>query len=128
MSGQCWAVRVCAPGLSSQAKQRLFDEVSHAVLDSIEPGLKEQYGFTGDLQVTGMPCGCGAKGGTAMLESLMRIGEVADLFGVAPRTVVRWECQGKLAARRTPGGHRRYLVSEVEELYRRTDVGRGEVQ
>jgi len=42
--------------------------------------------------------------------------EVADLFGVDPKTVTRWAKAGKLTSIRTLGGHRRYRKSEVEEL------------
>lgn len=45
--------------------------------------------------------------------ALLTSGEVAQLFGVTPRTVVRWADAGKLHALRTLGGHRRYRASEV---------------
>lgn len=47
---------------------------------------------------------------------LMTPGEVADLFGVDPRTVTRWANAGKLRPLRTPGGHRRYRAAEVYDL------------
>lgn len=37
-------------------------------------------------------------------ERLLTSQEVADLFRVDPKTVVRWANQGALAAIRTPGG------------------------
>jgi excisionase family DNA binding protein len=43
-------------------------------------------------------------------------GEVAALFNVDPKTVTRWAKTGKLTSRMTPGGHRRYLESEVRAL------------
>jgi len=46
----------------------------------------------------------------------MTSGEVANLFGVDPKTVARWEASGKLQARRTLGGHRRFLESDVYKL------------
>ena len=42
--------------------------------------------------------------------------EVARLFGVDPRTVAEWARAGKLRARRTVGGQRRYPESEVRAL------------
>lgn len=42
--------------------------------------------------------------------------EVADLFRVDPKTVTRWADAGKLTSLRTPGGHRRYIESEVHNL------------
>lgn len=39
--------------------------------------------------------------------------EVAALFRVSPKTVTRWAIDGALTTVRTPGGHRRYLESEV---------------
>jgi excisionase family DNA binding protein len=41
---------------------------------------------------------------------------VAAIFFVDPRTVTRWATAGKLTAIRTPGGHRRFVRSEVLAL------------
>ena len=49
-------------------------------------------------------------------EELLTPGEVAELFGVDPKTVSRWADAGKLAALRTLGGHRRYRSREVRAL------------
>jgi excisionase family DNA binding protein len=46
-------------------------------------------------------------------------GEVAQLFNVDPRTVARWAEKNKLESFRTLGGHRRYQVKEVIELFRK---------
>jgi excisionase family DNA binding protein len=55
---------------------------------------------------------------------LMTPAEVAVLFGrVSPRTVVRWEQEGRLTGVRiirTPGGHRRYYREDVERLVAET--------
>jgi excisionase family DNA binding protein len=47
-------------------------------------------------------------------EELLRPREVADIFGVRTSTVAQWAREGKLAPLRTPGGHRRYPRSGVE--------------
>lgn len=44
---------------------------------------------------------------------LMTPGEVAALFRVDTKSVARW---GRLAAVRTPGGHRRYKREDVRAL------------
>jgi excisionase family DNA binding protein len=44
---------------------------------------------------------------------LMTPGEVAAAFAVSPKTVTAWANAGKLSVIRTPGGHRRYLETEV---------------
>lgn len=46
-------------------------------------------------------------------EPLLTPAEVAALFRVDPKTVVRWAKAGKLTAIRTLGGHRRYREAEV---------------
>lgn len=55
-------------------------------------------------------------------EQLLTPGEVAQMFGVDPKTVSRWADAGKLDAMRTLGGHRRYRVGEVEALLGDTDA------
>ena len=42
--------------------------------------------------------------------------EVAAIFGVRTTTIARWARAGRLEAVRTPGGHRRYRLSEIREL------------
>ena len=54
----------------------------------------------------------GSDGGRELLTS----GDVAELFGVDPKTVARWADAGKLDALRTLGGHRRYRPEQVESL------------
>lgn len=49
-------------------------------------------------------------------DQLLTPGQVARLFGVDPKTVTRWADLGKLQARHTLGGHRRYLAREVSAL------------
>jgi excisionase family DNA binding protein len=46
-------------------------------------------------------------------EKLLTSAEVAALFRVDPRTVRKWALDGRLTARMTLGGHRRYFASEV---------------
>lgn len=46
-------------------------------------------------------------------------GEVAQLFRVDPKTVHRWDKEGKFSESwRTPGGHRRFPKGEVWELWK----------
>ena len=44
--------------------------------------------------------------------------EVASLFRVDPKTVNRWEAQGKIKSWRTQGGHRRFKKQVVWDLWR----------
>jgi excisionase family DNA binding protein len=44
---------------------------------------------------------------------LLTPSEVAAVFGVDPKTISRWARKGRIAAHRTPGGHRRFTVAEV---------------
>jgi excisionase family DNA binding protein len=45
--------------------------------------------------------------------------EVAEVLQVSPKTVTRWAKEGKLASRRTLGGHRRYTRADIESLAER---------
>lgn len=49
-------------------------------------------------------------------ERVLTTSEVAGLFRVNVHTVSRWADRGLLSSFRTPGGHRRYLASEVHAL------------
>lgn len=49
-------------------------------------------------------------------ESLLLPKEVAALFRVDPKTASRWAQAKKIGSVMTPGGHRRFRRSEVEEL------------
>lgn len=47
---------------------------------------------------------------------LLRPGEVARLFRVHPKTVMKWARDGKLHAVKTLGGHARFVRSEVLQV------------
>lgn len=47
---------------------------------------------------------------------MMRPAEVALAFNVDPKTVARWADSGVLPVVRTPGGHRRFLRTDVAQL------------
>jgi excisionase family DNA binding protein len=47
--------------------------------------------------------------------------EVAAVLQVSPKTVTRWAKEGKLASRRTLGGHRRYARADIESLAERLE-------
>ncbi|MEU6674842.1 BldC family transcriptional regulator [Streptomyces sp. NPDC046925] len=47
------------------------------------------------------------------IEPLLTTGEVARIFRVDRRTVIRWADAGRLAVTRTPGNHRRFKQSEI---------------
>ncbi|GAA0977026.1 hypothetical protein GCM10009551_013000 [Nocardiopsis tropica] len=49
-------------------------------------------------------------------EALLTPGEVARLFRVDPKTVTRWEKDGRLASVKTLGGHRRYPRSQITHV------------
>ncbi|MEM6391240.1 MAG: MerR family DNA-binding transcriptional regulator [Planctomycetota bacterium] len=50
---------------------------------------------------------------------ILRIGALAERFGVSPESLRVWERQGLIpAAYRTPGGHRRYGVEHVRAITR----------
>lgn len=52
-------------------------------------------------------------------EATVTLGEAARVLGVSVSTLRRWTEQGRIRARRTRGGHRRFSVAEVRRLSRR---------
>ena len=53
------------------------------------------------------------------MEKLIGIQEAARLLGVCRQTLIRWDKKGKLRAYKTLGKHRRYKVSELEQVCRK---------
>ena len=46
--------------------------------------------------------------------------QAADYLGVSIRTLYRWEDDGLVSPRRTPGGHRRYSRDDIDALLGRS--------
>ncbi len=51
-------------------------------------------------------------------EPFLTLKEAAERLGVHPATLRRWADQGDVQVRLTPGGHRRFPLSEIERLGR----------
>jgi excisionase family DNA binding protein len=51
------------------------------------------------------------------MDPLLKPAEVANLFGVSPKTIARWAKAGRLPCIQMPTGHRRYKTSDVKRLY-----------
>ena len=51
-----------------------------------------------------------------MMDRLLTIAETRKLLNVSKSTLQRWDREKILIAQRTEGGHRRYLLSEIEAL------------
>lgn len=49
-------------------------------------------------------------------DKLLRPSEVAEIFGVDPKTVQRWAKEGKISSVKTPGGHRRFFWSHIRQI------------
>lgn len=49
----------------------------------------------------------------------INIRAASDRLGVHVETLRRWDRKGVLAAARLPNGHRRYLVTDLEEFLNR---------
>lgn len=54
-------------------------------------------------------------------EPFLTLKEAAERLGVHPATLRRWADQGDVQVRLTPGGHRRFPLSEIERLGRPSD-------
>lgn len=50
------------------------------------------------------------------MNKLIAIKEAANLLGVDQKTLRRWEANGKISSQKTVGGHRRYLLSDIEAM------------
>jgi excisionase family DNA binding protein len=54
--------------------------------------------------------------------SLLKPGEVADVFRVDPKTVTRWALTGRIRSVRTLGGHRRFRADDVYRAVMRLEI------
>ncbi|WP_433698645.1 MerR family DNA-binding transcriptional regulator [Nocardiopsis sp. CA-288880] len=50
------------------------------------------------------------------VERLLTPREASRILGVDPKTLIRWEGEGRLMSLRTLGGHRRYPRTLVEQM------------
>jgi putative resolvase len=50
------------------------------------------------------------------MEKPVTIQKAADQLGLHPDTLRKWDREGRIVAVRTPGGHRRYLQSQIKAL------------
>jgi excisionase family DNA binding protein len=55
------------------------------------------------------------------MERWLSPAKASRFLGVSTRTLWRWEEQGRLRALRTPAGHRRYALSDLQRLLRRRE-------
>jgi excisionase family DNA binding protein len=53
-------------------------------------------------------------------DELLTPAEVANLLRVTSKTVTRWANTGKVSSVRTPGGHRRFHMQEIDDLMRKS--------
>ena len=61
-----------------------------------------------------------AKPITLEIPDLLTSREAAAVFGVDPATMTRWARERRVPSSRTPGGHRRFLASDVDALFNRS--------
>lgn len=54
----------------------------------------------------------------------LTVSEAARVIGVSGPTLRKWTDGGRIAVFRTPGGHRRYLLNELEEFRRSREQDR----
>lgn len=53
-----------------------------------------------------------------MLQSgILSAGEVANLFNVTSRTIMRWVASGQLVAFQTPGGNWRFRIDDNPDIF-----------
>lgn len=61
-----------------------------------------------------------------MMDRLLTIAETRKLLNVSKSTLQRWDREKILIAQRTEGGHRRYLLSEIEVLMGKKNENKAE--
>jgi excisionase family DNA binding protein len=69
------------------------------------------------------PAGSRALTDRPIAKKYLTTGKVGEMLEVSPAAIKKWIQQGKLAAFRTPGGHFRILVDEVERFQKAHGFG-----
>ena len=104
--------------------EKILRRILHAAPDSAaQPGWATESGpdSVAHLQPARVP-----RTRTPEAEPLLTQAEVAMMFRVDQKTVMRWAKAGKLTSIRTLGGHRKYRQSEVRALLWGTPQQRSE--
>lgn len=50
------------------------------------------------------------------MENLLNLTEASQYLNVHKETLRRWDREGKLIPLKTPGGHRRYKITDLEKF------------
>lgn len=58
------------------------------------------------------------------MEKLISPRKAAEMLGVATETLRGWEINDKLKAIKTLGGHRRYKLKDIKEIYEKENSSR----
>lgn len=56
------------------------------------------------------------------MDRLLTLKETGKLLNVSKQTLQRWDNNGKLIAIRTKGGHRRYKLSDIENIMNKKNI------
>jgi len=67
--------------------------------------------------------GQGSRRGPAAESEWLTLGQAAKYLGVAQSTIRKWSDQGRVPAFYTPGGHRRYRLTDLERFLDRSGPG-----
>jgi excisionase family DNA binding protein len=51
------------------------------------------------------------------VQDILTTGEVAEAFGVNPKTVTRWAAQGRIRCLKTPGGRNRFRHEDIDPFF-----------
>jgi molybdopterin-binding protein len=54
--------------------------------------------------------------GSANRDTILRVGQAAEMLGVSVETIRRWEAEGRLRTERSAGGQRMVPIAEVTRL------------
>jgi len=100
----------CAPGTSNEAED-YYQAMACAVNYAFANRLNQQFLLTKPLKVFVIKCEC-----MAVKEKLYTVKQASEILGVHPKTIQKWDREGKIKVIRTPGGRRRIPESEIKRL------------
>lgn len=111
-------LKVVAEGVETEEQAAILEDLGCESAQGFLFSRPVQAGELEPLLAAGLPrlVAVPAEDAPYAADATVTMRAAADALGVSPSTIRRWVDSGRLTARRTQGGHRRFLADDVRRL------------